>query len=348
MADGGRVDASPLTPRHDSGPPDPGDPSDAGTADAGLNAVWDAELDAGTAEDAGHEQAEEVFTTVRSWESLRTTGVPGAGTVDAAWTAVGTLSAPNELRAAGAHQVPWGAGNMLVGDTFVSTLYEGSLGTARLRTAFRFQDGPGATNSTIKGAPMLFMGEHDSYRSGIPVFGTVAEGAGFWSDEPSELRARSVFRAIEDTSGKVLFAQQVYAHRTRHTGAIHDAFHYDIQVRLRSHRETFNPPVHGTFIMDGRTWNWRTRRIDQDEWSFFTWPTIEYDFGEVATVDWQFLLQSRALPALNAATGHADTRLWVRGIEAWLEPMFGTGTYDLDGLEVVYDGTTYGRVRNNP
>lgn len=92
----------------------------------------------------------ETFSAIKTWSSRRSSGDPvNGGTVDAEWSAEAALTSPNVLKPLAAHQIPWGAGNMEVGDVFDTTLSEGSLGTARLRTVFdlTYQYG-------IKGAPI--------------------------------------------------------------------------------------------------------------------------------------------------------------------------------------------------
>jgi hypothetical protein len=240
-------------------------------------------------------------------------------------------------------QNPWGHWDMAAGDVYMAEASTGSNGSLRLRSV----SGPLRVGMKLpKGAPNVTFGDHFNLRPAIRPLGN-----GVWSNAISELKASVGGTATAASTGSYARAIQIHGFRTAYTGSAWsevsktDGDTYDIQIRYRT---SGGFPLYG-----GGSDQFRERKqIGPHTWDIYRteggWASdlglgfvLTSNAQSISNVDLKAILDY-ALADANARYGRADTGIYVRGVQTWIETISGTVDATIEGMTVRYNGGSYG------
>jgi hypothetical protein len=243
-------------------------------------------------------------------------------------------------------QNPWGHRDMAAGDVYMAEALTGSNGALRLRTV----TGPLRSGVNLpKGAPNVTFGDHFHLRPAVRPLGD-----GVWSNAINALKVSVGGTATPGSTGAYARAIQVHGFRTAYTGSDWlnvgraDGDTYDIQIRYRTANDyPDSRNTHG---------GWQPVR-ERKKIGDHTWDILDNDGGWATDVGVGFILVDEvesisnvdvkalldyALANANQRYSRNDTAIYVRGVQAWIEPISGTVDATIEGMTVSYNGRSYG------
>lgn len=243
-------------------------------------------------------------------------------------------------------QVPWNAGDMSVGDVFTTTALDAPNGFLRLRTV----TGPLGLNSGMpKGSPSVTFGDHFDLRPAVRPLGD-----GVWSNAIQEMKVSVGGTATANSTGGYARAIQIHGFRIPYTGSAWytagsvDGDTYDIQVRYKTSGSypKFRPNQYPSDVWMER------KKIGPHTWDIYRtnggWATdlgmtfvITEDVDAISEVDMKAILDYTLADA-NVRYNRNDTGIYVRGVQAWIEPRNDVMDLTIEGMVVKYNGVTYG------
>lgn len=251
-------------------------------------------------------------------------------------------------------QVPWNRTDMSVGDVWNTTALDAPNKFLRMRNV----TGPLAVNSgNVKGSASITFGDHFDLRPSVRPLGD-----GAWSNSISELKVSVGGTKTSSTTGGYARALQIHGFRTAYTGS--DWLNlgttrgetYDIQVRYRTAGDYPDSRVE----FGGWQTPYSRVKLGAHTWDFIRWdggwssdlgfayflvdpvtPGVVPAIESISDVDMKAIV-NHALADANARLGRNDAAMYIRGVQAWVEPRNGSSDITTEGMTVRYNGTTYG------
>lgn len=245
-------------------------------------------------------------------------------------------------------QNPWANGSMAGGDLYNCEAWTGDNGSLRLRNL----SGPLAVaTGNVKGSPSLTFGDHFHTRSSVRPLGD-----GVWSDTISELKVSVGGSVTTGTTGPYAKALQIVGFRSAYTGndwedggntLLTYGDIYNIQIRFNTNgafpRYGGGTDVHrGRYQLGGHLFDvYRTNGMSHLTGYVSIGFVYVGDVHELQNVDMLAII-NHSITDTNDRIGRSDTKMWVRGVEAWIETISGTTDITLENMAVRYNGVTYG------
>lgn len=241
-------------------------------------------------------------------------------------------------------QSPWGHWDMAAGDQFNAKVYTATNGYIQNRiTTGPLRFGVGLP----KGAPNVTFGDHFDYRPAVRPLGN-----GVWSNTIIELKASVGGTATAGSTGGYARALQIHGFRTAYTGSAWsevsntDGETYDIQIRYKTSGDFPRYTGTGSEVFRER------KQLGAHTWDIYRTPggwasdlgigfqLVGGDLDAIENVDIKAILDY-TLDDANARYNRNDTGIYVRGVQAWIEPRVGTIDATIENMVVRYNGTIY-------